>query len=75
VKAKIEVMPQQPGGVPRTMASTVKARILLGYMSKITVDEGIKKLWRGTIKLMEELSLTNNVTGAELITNAGPRTK
>jgi len=42
-KAKIEVMPEQPGDVPRTMASTVKARILLGYRSKITVDEGIKK--------------------------------
>ena len=43
-KAEIEVLPEQPGDVPRTCADISKARELLGYDPKTPFPEGIRKL-------------------------------
>ena len=43
-KAVINVMPEQPGDVPRTCADISKARELLGYDPKTPFSEGIAKL-------------------------------
>ena len=43
-KAIINVMPEQPGDVPRTCADISKARELLGYDPKTPFSEGIAKL-------------------------------
>merc|ERR1711981_1089709 len=37
------ILPDQPGDVPRTCASTEKARALLGYKAKTSFDEGIRR--------------------------------
>jgi len=42
--AKIEVLPPQPGDVPRTCADISKARKLLGYDPKTPFPDGIRKL-------------------------------
>jgi UDP-glucuronate 4-epimerase len=42
-KAVIKVLPDQPGDVPYTCADVSKARRLLGYESKYTFEEGIRK--------------------------------
>eukprot|EP00540_Astrosyne_radiata_P013437 CAMPEP_0116840094 /NCGR_PEP_ID=MMETSP0418-20121206/10142_1 /TAXON_ID=1158023 /ORGANISM="Astrosyne radiata, Strain 13vi08-1A" /LENGTH=394 /DNA_ID=CAMNT_0004470299 /DNA_START=48 /DNA_END=1232 /DNA_ORIENTATION=+ len=42
-KARIKVMPDQPGDVPYTCADVGKAQRLLGYKSKITFEEGIRR--------------------------------
>merc|ERR1719410_261086 len=42
-KAFIKVMPDQPGDVPYTCADVTKAKELLGYKSKVTFEEGIKR--------------------------------
>jgi len=42
-KAIIKVLPDQPGDVPYTCADVAKAKYLLGYESKITFEEGIKR--------------------------------
>lgn len=42
-KANIKVMPDQPGDVPYTCADVTKARELLGYQSKVSFEEGIKR--------------------------------
>ena len=42
-KAVIKIMPDQPGDVPYTCASVEKARVLLGYESKVSFDEGIRR--------------------------------
>jgi UDP-glucuronate 4-epimerase len=41
--AVIRVMPDQPGDVPYTCADVTKAHRLLGYKSKISFDEGIRR--------------------------------
>jgi UDP-glucuronate 4-epimerase len=41
--AKVKVMPDQPGDVPYTCADVSKAYALLGYSSKVTFDEGIRR--------------------------------
>jgi len=41
--AKIRVMPNQAGDVPYTCADVSKAYKLLGYKSKVTFNDGIKK--------------------------------
>ncbi|KAH8055524.1 racemase/epimerase [Aureococcus anophagefferens] len=43
-KAEIEILPEQPGDVPRTCADISKARELLGYDPKTPFPEGIRKL-------------------------------
>merc|ERR1712071_621517 len=42
-KATIRVMPDQPGDVPYTCADVSKAQELLGYRSKVSFEEGIKR--------------------------------
>lgn len=42
-KAMIKVMPDQPGDVPYTCADVTKAKELLGYQSKVSFEEGIKR--------------------------------
>ena len=42
-KAVIRVLPDQPGDVPYTCADITKARQLLGYKSKVSFEEGIRR--------------------------------
>jgi UDP-glucuronate 4-epimerase len=42
-KAVVKVMPDQPGDVPYTCADVSKAQRLLGYKSKVSFDEGIRR--------------------------------
>eukprot|EP00941_MAST-03F_sp_MAST-3F-sp1_P000109 g109.t1 len=42
-KAKINVMPEQPGDVPRTAADVTKARTLLGYNPQVSLEEGLRR--------------------------------
>jgi UDP-glucuronate 4-epimerase len=42
--AVINVLPDQPGDVPRTAADISKARKLLGYEPKVPFEEGIARL-------------------------------
>ncbi|CAB9512492.1 Uncharacterized 37.6 kDa protein in cld 5'region [Seminavis robusta] len=42
-QATIQVLPTQTGDVPYTMADTSKARALLGYLPKVSFDEGIRR--------------------------------
>jgi len=42
-KANIRVLPDQPGDVPYTCANVTKAHLLLGYESKVTIEEGIRQ--------------------------------
>lgn len=41
--AVIDIVPDQPGDVPYTCANVTKAHLLLGYESKVSIDEGIRK--------------------------------
>ena len=41
--AKVKVMPDQPGDVPYTCADVSKASYLLGYESKVSFEEGIRR--------------------------------
>lgn len=41
--AKIRVMPEQPGDVPRTCADISKARSMLGYSPRVAFADGIRK--------------------------------
>jgi len=42
-KARIKVMPDQPGDVPYTCANVRKARALLGYQASVSFEEGIRR--------------------------------
>jgi len=42
-KAMIKVLPDQPGDVPYTCADVGKARRLLGYSSRVSFEEGIRR--------------------------------
>jgi UDP-glucuronate 4-epimerase len=42
-KAKINVMPMQPGDVPRTCANIDKAKKLIGYKPRVSFEEGMKR--------------------------------
>ncbi|KAI9917395.1 hypothetical protein PsorP6_013033 [Peronosclerospora sorghi] len=44
-KAKINIMPNQPGDVPRTSADISKAEKLLGYKPTISLEQGLAKTW------------------------------
>ena len=44
---KINVMPMQPGDVPRTCANIEKAKKLLGYNPKVKFEEGMKLTLNG----------------------------
>jgi UDP-glucuronate 4-epimerase len=41
--AKIKLMPAQPGDVPFTNADISKAKMLLGYASKVSIEEGVRR--------------------------------
>jgi dTDP-D-glucose 4,6-dehydratase len=43
-KAHINILPDQPGDVPRTAADISKAKKLLGYNPKVSFEEGISRL-------------------------------
>merc|ERR1712003_615054 len=45
-KARIKVMPDQPGDVPYTCADVSKAHDLLGYTAAVPFDEGIRRTVR-----------------------------
>mmetsp|Transcript_14568 Transcript_14568/g.17721 ORF Transcript_14568/g.17721 Transcript_14568/m.17721 type:complete len:427 (+) Transcript_14568:375-1655(+) len=55
-KAKIKVMPDQPGDVPYTCADVSKAYRLLGYKARVPFDEGIRR----TAKWYKESYATRN---------------
>ncbi|KAI9907335.1 hypothetical protein PsorP6_003781 [Peronosclerospora sorghi] len=44
-KAKINIMPNQPGDVPRTSADISKAEQLLGYKPTTSLEQGLAKTW------------------------------
>ncbi|CEG46658.1 nad-dependent epimerase dehydratase [Plasmopara halstedii] len=44
-KAKINILPDQPGDVPRTSADISKAKLLLGYEPSISLEQGLSKTW------------------------------
>lgn len=44
-KAKVNLMPNQPGDVQRTSADISKARQLLGYDPQTPLAEGLRKTW------------------------------
>ena len=48
--AKVRVMPDQLGDVPYTCADVTKAERMLGYLSKVEFEEGIKR----TVKWYKE---------------------
>ncbi|KAL4151581.1 hypothetical protein PRNP1_008523 [Phytophthora ramorum] len=44
-KAKINMLPDQPGDVPRTSADICKAQKMLGYKPTTPLEQGLKKTW------------------------------
>jgi UDP-glucuronate 4-epimerase len=42
-RAKIKLMPAQPGDVPFTNADVSKAKMLLGYVPKVSIEEGVRR--------------------------------
>jgi len=42
-EAIVRIMPDQPGDVPYTCADVSKAQTLLGYVSKVPFEEGIRR--------------------------------
>jgi nucleoside-diphosphate-sugar epimerase len=42
-RAKIKLMPAQPSDVPFTNADVSKAKMLLGYVSKVSIEEGVRR--------------------------------
>ena len=56
-KAIIKMMPDQPGDVPYTCADVSKAQRLLGYSSKVSFEEGIRR----TAKWYKEAYTTKDV--------------
>ncbi|GMF45979.1 unnamed protein product [Phytophthora fragariaefolia] len=44
-KAKINILPDQPGDVPRTSADISKAERLLGYKPTTPLEQGLQKTW------------------------------
>jgi len=68
-KAIIKVMPDQPGDVPYTCADVAKASEYLGYKSKISFEEGIRRTaeWYKTahkkieVQIRPEVSIVSQV--------------
>lgn len=57
--AIIKVMPDQPGDVPYTCADVSKAYSMLGYKSKVSFDDGIRRTveWYNEAYKMKELQV------------------
>ena len=51
VKARVDYLPEQPGDVPCTWASTAKAERLLGYRPRVSIEEGLQLFaeWLDTV--------------------------
>ncbi|TDH73204.1 uncharacterized protein CCR75_003074 [Bremia lactucae] len=45
-KAKINIIPDQPGDVPRTSANISKAERMLGYKPTTSLEQGLAKTWK-----------------------------
>jgi UDP-glucuronate 4-epimerase len=45
-KAAVEELPEQPGDVPITYADITKARLLLGYNPRVSIEEGVERFVR-----------------------------
>ena len=43
VRAERQVLPEQPGDIPRTWASIALARAELGYAPTVDLDEGVAR--------------------------------
>lgn len=58
-EAIIKVMPDQPGDVPYTCADVSKALNMLGYKSKVSFEEGIRRTveWYNTAYTTKELEV------------------
>lgn len=58
-EAKIKVMPDQPGDVPYTCADVSKALDMLGYKSRVSFEEGIRRTveWYNTAYNAKELEV------------------
>lgn len=61
-KAIKNIMPDQPGDVPYTCASTDKASRMLGYQSKVTFDDGIRRTveWYNSVHGIKSVSVDSN---------------
>ena len=57
-KAKLKVLPMQPGDVKRTYADITKARKILGYNPATAFEDGIEKFVQW-YKEFNKLSLIN----------------
>ena len=44
VKARQNLLPIQPGDVPATCADTARARRLLGFRARVSLEEGVESL-------------------------------
>lgn len=42
-QAKIRVLPEQPGDVPRTCADIIKSKTILNYTPKVSIEEGLER--------------------------------
>ncbi len=51
VKAKLKMLPPQPGDVPQTWASIEKAKQLLGYRPVTTFEKGVKRFAKWLMRL------------------------
>ena len=60
-KALVNVLPEQPGDVPRTCADISKARELLGYDPKTPFSEGIAKLVKWYNESRPSIELPENI--------------
>merc|ERR1712003_600040 len=62
-KAIIKVLPDQPGDVPYTCADVAKAQEYLGYRSKISFEEGIRRTaeWYKTAYSKKEIEICPEV--------------
>lgn len=55
-KARIELLPPQPGDVPVTFADIAKARSLLGYSPQTKIQEGLRKFAEWFLKQESNVS-------------------
>ena len=62
-KAIIKILPDQPGDVPYTCADVAKAQDYLGYRSKISFEEGIRRTaeWYKTAYAKNEIDICPEV--------------
>jgi UDP-glucuronate 4-epimerase len=44
VEARVEMLPEQPGDVPITFADVSKASRMLGYIPKVPIREGLRRV-------------------------------